>query len=480
MGILANYKKYRQVQELQKQVRSKDVAIEEYRKVQELLVKDILSLRETESTLRGNDYQEYGSAVQAISDKYNNAADWGCMQTGIIIDLRAAFILGEGVKILPAGDDKKAAEREIGWANDFLDYNDLDAEMAQEIAKEAEIEGKIALKLFPKKEKFREWPSMISVRYISWLTKKYTVVTDPQDYLDYQTLKWNPSTQTEGQTTTSTKEEELKAEEFVYKKFGGRLNKPNEAQPKIVRALTAIDKLDKATWDLRRINHLFAGPTPDFQVEDAKQVRALLDHIKDTNWRIGKAIVHTGTFSMIGPDASGIANLIEEITLWSKIISGITGIPIHYLGFLDLLKNRATGENTRELIMAVTEKERKIWIGAYEELITKAMQMYNDGPNKQASKGKKLDPEKVKVTIPHMTQEQFDRISTVYIPAAAAGIISKESVAAMIPGIDMEEEAARKEKSDKEKDEIAKREFNLLKAQATQGGGGEEEEEEGQ
>ena len=451
-----------EVQKLKRELRGRDKDIVKYKQIQELLTKDILSLRETETKRKGNRYQDYGVAVEAISNKYNNASDWGCMQTGIIIDLRAAFILGEGVKVSAATGTRKEAEQEIAWANDFLDYNDLDAEMAQEIAKEAEIEGKIALKLYYDKTPFRLWPGMVSVRYISWLSKKYVIDTDPQDYLDYKELKWNPSTTVE--TEASGKEEKLEKKQFVYKKFGGRLNKPNEAQPKIVRALTAIDNLDMALWDLRRINNLFAGPTPDFQVENPKHVESIRDYIKDTNWKIGKAIVHTGVFTMKGPDASGVKNLIDEITLWSKVISGITGIPIHYLGFLDLLKNRATGENTRELVMAVTEKERKIWVGAYEELLTKAMQMYNAGPNKQASKAKKLDPQRIKVTIPHLTEEHFERIAKVYIPAAAAGIISKESVAAIIPGIDMEEETERKEKRNKNEAEAARLEIERLKA----------------
>lgn len=466
MGIFGSYT---EVKKLKAENQLLEERIQKYQRVQELLAKDILTLKEYERSVKGNDYQEYGAAVQAISDKYNNAANWGCMQTGIIIDLRSAFILGEGVQISPTTRTKEEAEKELSWANDFLDYNDLDAEMAQEIVKEAEIEGKIALKLYYDKNPFKDWPGMVSVRYISWLSKKYDIEVDPQDYLLYKKLKWKPDGK-------GAKEEELPEEQFVYKKFGGRLNKPNEAQPKIVRALTAIDKLDKATWDLRRFNHLFASQTPNFECEDPKQVQKILDYLKDINWKIGKAIVHTAKFSMVGPDSSGVANLIEEITLWAKIVSGITGIPIHYLGFLDLLKNRATGENTRELIMAVTEKERKIWVGAYEELLVKAMNMYNEQVNKQRSKDKRLDPYKIKVTIPHITQEHWDRIEKVLIPAAASGIVSKEYVASQIPGVDMQEETTRKEKTDAQEAEKARQEFELLKARMAQGGGDEEEE----
>ena len=36
---------------------------------------------------------------------------------------------------------------------------------------------------------------------------------------------------------------------------------------------------------------------------------------------------------------------------------------------LDLLKNRATGDNTRELVIAGTEKERVIWKGTFKEML---------------------------------------------------------------------------------------------------------------
>ena len=233
-----------------------------------------------------------------------------------------------------------------------------------------------------------------------------------------------------------------------------------------MRCLTQIDRLDKALRDLREINHLYAAPTPDFEVEDSKQVDSLLAKLKKINWKIVKALVHTGTFTMKGVDSGGNDNLIKEIELLLKMISGATGIPIHFLGLLDLLKNRATGDNTRELVMAVTARERLIWKGAYEELITKSMNMFNDNNYKQISQGW-LDPTKLSVDIPIITQEHYDRIEKVLIPASMGGIISKEHTASQIPGVDMELEAERKIEREKEEAEQAKQDMDYLKAEAT-------------
>ena len=441
--------------ELKVQVQTFEKRVTEYKKVQELLVKDILTLNEVESTYKGNDYTTYLEAVTAVSEKYNGTADWGCIQTGTIIDLRAAFILGEGIEIVHKTETRKEAEKELQWAEDFFAWNDLDAEMAQEMAKEAEIEGKVAIKLFYDDKPYREWPGMVSARYISWTSKKYEITTDPQDYLVYKKLTWKPA--------DKSKDEVLEEPIFVYKKFGGRINAPNEAQSKIMKCLTQIDRLDKALKDLRIINHLYSAPTPDFEVEDSNQVEALLAQIKNINWKIGKAIVHTGHFELKGVDASGIANLIGEIEINVKMISGTTGVPIHFLGLLDLLKNRATGDNTRELVMAATARERKIWRGVYEELVTKAMNLFNEKVNEQKSKESKLKPDNISINIPLITQEHWDRIERVLIPAHLAGIVSKEHVASQIPGVDSEKEAELTAEKEKKEEESAKKELENIK-----------------
>ncbi len=444
-------------------------ALKKANRIQELLVDNILSVTEVEQRYVGNDYRDYGTAIQAISDKYISKSEWGCVQTGTIIDLRAAFILGEGIKVVHKTDTKAEAETELQFANDFLEYNSLDAEMAQELAKEVEIEGKLALRLKwddLKNDPFRGRTGLPSVRFISWLAKKYTVTPDPNDYMWFKTLSWIESGKTEKTT--------INEPEFVYKKFGGRITDPNDAQPKIMKCLTEIDRLDRALRDLREILHLFASPTPDFECATAQDAKALIAYLTDTNWRIGKAIVHIGSFSYKSPDTAGVTNLIAEIETTTKMISGTTGVPIHYLGLLDLLKNRATGDNTRELVMAATTRERSIWIGAYTELIEKAMAMFN-AKTGSAQKSTKLDPEKIGVTIPLISQDHWNNLQNVLIPAFTAGIVSKEFVASQIPGVDMDDEAAKAEAADASELESAKRELERMRterlAAAAAGGG---------
>jgi hypothetical protein len=277
------------------------------KRLQSLVKKDILSLTEEQTSYVGNKYTTYSGAVAEINNKYNGTADWGVLQTGSIIDLRAAFIIGEGLEIVEREGEAKA---EVEWAEKLLKDNDLDQEMVQEFAKEAEIEGKIALKIAVETDKEKEEDDKdkykITVLFISWTDKKYTVKTDPQDYTKYLELKWRPK--------NKDKEEILNADEFVYKKFGGRISKPNEAAPKIMKCLTQIEYLDKALRDWREINRIFAAPIPNIKCETSAEAKNMTKTLKDVNWKIKKMFVHTGDLGFASPDIKGIDSLEREIT----------------------------------------------------------------------------------------------------------------------------------------------------------------------
>jgi hypothetical protein len=404
------------------------------------MAKDILSLSEQSRKYISNKYKNYESAVLEIENKYNATADWGVIQTGNIIDIRAAFIMSEGIKLtVPQGQPEESDA--MKFAIDFLDYNDLMEEVGQEFAKEAEIEGKILLKLF-----WDEKAKMVSARYISWLSTKYTIETNPQDYLDYIRAKWTP--------LDTQKEEVLEAPVFVYKKFGGRINKPNTAAPKVMKCLSQIDDLDQALRDLREINRLFAAPifTQIFKGDKAKAKAAAAD-IDESNWKIKKALTTTADeVKYVQPSMQGVDALVSEITNLAKMISGTTGVPVHFLGLPDLLSNRATADNLMDLAYASTLKERKIWTGAYLELLAKAMAFYNEKKG-IAQKSSALKPEAVGLEIPFVSAQNWAAIEKVFLPLSLAGKISDELILSKIPGVDVKQELKRQTET-KEKELI--------------------------
>ena len=389
----------------------------------------------------GNEYRTYSTAVKAIESKYVGTAEWGTVLTGSIIDLRAAFTIGQGIRVVTAEDTtEEDAKAELEFANDLFEYNKLDKEMPVELAKEAEIEGKIALKLtLEKAEGFRDGKykefGMISVRFISWLETSYAIKTPKNDYMNYQSLSWQPK--------SDTKKEVLKPDQFVYNKFGGRISKPNQAQPKVMKCLTQIDDVSKALRDWREINHIFAMPIFDIECEDWESVEDASKAMDEYRMNIKRAFIHAKSkLNVLGPDMSGIDSLSKEVIDKIKIISGTTGIPVHFLGLLDLLKNRATGESTRELVNAGTDKERVIWKGTYKELLEKAFAIYNG-----KSQLTKLDASKLDIEIPVVTEEQWIHIEKVLLPLYLASAISLDYLLSQVPNVDASKEMKRLDKS---------------------------------
>lgn len=417
--------KSQQIQELTGQVRT-------LRQAQELLVDNILSVQESDTTYTGNRYKTYSLAVEAAAAKYAGTADWGVIQVGNIVDIRAAYVIGQGIKVQKAPGVKDDAERELAFAERFIKSNSLDHELPQDMAREAEIEGKILLKLFPRPaDPGDDLPLEgldIALRWVSWTTTKYVVNVNADDYLQLESVTWTP---------TAGPQVKLDPSQCVYKRFSGRLDIPNDTMPRVCKCLTQIENLDMALRDWRKINHLYAAPTPHIQCEDAATAKSMSEAVDAINFRIGKLFVHTGTFGYAQPSAEGQAALENEIITLLKIVSGTTGVPIHFLGAPELTtKYGAASEGLLELISMSTAKEREIWRGGYQELLTKAMRMWNAETKKTP-----LRPELITVDLPVVTESQWQRLVDVWLPMRAAGEVTRETFLAQVPGIDVETEA---------------------------------------
>lgn len=98
---------------------------------------------------QGNPYRAYQAAVKALADKYDGTAEWGVLQVRNIIDVRSAFIIGQGIKLVCEDENS----RELEFIDEFVRYNNLDEEMPQELAKEAEIDGRALVRIIPNEDK---------------------------------------------------------------------------------------------------------------------------------------------------------------------------------------------------------------------------------------------------------------------------------------------------------------------------------------
>jgi len=425
------------------------------------------AMQQSNLTYRFNVYNSYASSVAEISSKYRGLADWGCALTKSIVELRSTFTIGNGLKLSdpdakepepvkkPEGEKTKPAqpkEKQLSpameWIQNFLEVNGLDGENLQELVKEAEIEGQIAIQLF--KQADAEGNEQVYLKHLSWSKYDYEVKAG--------TIRgvWETLTYTDPDTKQKVI---LKENEFVYKRFSGRLEDDNEAIPQIGFALPYIEAVDKGLYDWRLVDNLFTSPTPYFQTETKEDAANILSSIKAINWRPGKALAGNAIFSFVSPDAAHAQVIKEEIVVNVQMISSIVCLPVHFLGMPDLMSNRSTAESLFELVGAGSSKPRTIWEGAFNEIFKKALIMAGVTGL-------------IKCTIPFFTKEQFQQLVDVWFPIWKENGISLQTFLSKVPDIDPVEELARLEEAETKRAEetIAKMELLTKRAEGQETG----------
>ena len=369
-----------------------------------------------------NQYNTTEAQITEIVRKYNGLAEWGCDLTKAIVELRAAFIYGSGFKYVPIDNKQTAAVDRI---NQILEYNNIDIEVGQALAREAEIEGRILVRLVPEENKETS-KKTIRIVHLPYSEYKYKIITG--DYYNiYEQCKYTDS--------KSNKDEIMNMGEFVYQKFGGRLTTPNETAPIVGYLLGHIEAVDKCFYDFRQINNLFSRPTPVFTVPDADAAAELNATLKSTNWKIGNAVITNGNMIFVSPSAATMSALMDEITYRVKIISSVSGIPVHFLGMPDLMSNRATADSLVDLVYGATERARNAWIGFYEELGRDCLKMLTDKFHETP-----YDLNSFKVELPFMTSDKVLKIVQEWLPLFNSGCLSKKTIISKIPDINVDEE----------------------------------------
>ena len=403
----------------------------------------------------GNPYKTYPTQVSALSNKYNLTSDWGCMTAKNIIDVRAAFMIGRGVQVIKRDNFSGDATREMEFIRSFINFNNIDEEAPQDWAVGSEIEGKVMVRLVP------VIGGMIRTIYVPWRKYPYTITADKSNFYRYTRAFYDgqdtPTSAIDPQTFDASFN--LREQDFVYKRFGGTAEQVNATPPKTAFVLRQIEDSDKELWDWRKINSLFASPTPVITVETAEEADRVNDQIKNKDWRIGKALVlANGKFDLVMYKGEGYTTIQKAAEADIQAISGATGVPVHFLGHPELLSNRATAENLLELIELSTGKERKVWVGGYEELFQKAIIMHNDVFRNN------LNPMAVDARIPFTSSSSLAVIENVYLPMYTAGAMSLQQLLSYLSELDTEKEIERIKEDTKDE---------ILSQRRTAGNGGQ-------
>ena len=385
-----------------------------------ITLESLLTGRSLSSGIPGvsNNYPTYGSQVSEIYRKYNGLSDFGVAQTRSITDLRTAMIMGEGISI--SCEDKKTSE----WLATFIHENKLDGIELIKGVKGSEMSGQLLYVLKPYKENTINKKTVqlrrlgYSVdnpfkveRYNSIYSNDYEV----QRVLIRQGRTWVP----------------LNEEYMVYVRTGGDDLNVSEPTTKLGVVLTDIENYDRAIKDLRRNNHVFARITPTFQVENESEAGSLISRLKAIQWKIGEAFIGKAKLEYTTPGQGAHENIKTELEASVKNISATTGVPVHWLGYVDLMSNRSTADNLYELIKQATILERLEWERAIYDVLLKAQEVYIDNGGTDLNYN-----EDFQVRLPLLNFGGFLDLVRGLTIAYADEAISIEDYRSMLPNID--------------------------------------------
>jgi hypothetical protein len=229
------------------------------------------------------------------------------------------------------------------------------------------MEGRVLLYLVPDKKR----KQIKILRHLSEYSSGYSYKVNLVDDRDPDSIR--------SITIKKKDKNETITKNFEFVKLGGDFSNINETTTRTGLCLHAIDSYARAKNGMRKNNHLFAKITPFFSSENQADVDKFRTLALSKNWKIGDAMAAMkGKLEMVVPALGAMENLKEEMTINAKTISFVSGIPIHWLGWVDLMSNRSTADSLYETINNATIQDRNIWSDAFYSIIVKAQEMAID------------------------------------------------------------------------------------------------------
>ena len=385
---------------------------------------------------RGNTNNPYNSwelQVAEAKKKYDGLADWGNQLSQRIINLRVALSVPGGISIAKNpnynGEVEEAIKAEE-FLLEFLDYNTLDMTYPRKMAIEAELQGNVLLQL--------TWAEKDKLPVVNYYAR------DEYGYVIEATPKNAAKPKLTATYTLGSKETVFNDDAMVFIAFNDIAGNW-QGYPTIGGVLRYLENLEKDTMDWRKLNHLFAHPTPHFKCETKDEADAVNAMIVSTGWQVGTAIATNSELKLVGVAGTEVTLLQSAITTGAKVVSGHTGIGIHFLGFANVMSNRATADSMGEPQEVTLQTEISMWQAFYTDLFRKAIRMRNKEINKS------IPEDAFVASILPMTDRQWKILREVYMPSVGQNLLSRETYLDNVPGLNVKQEKERIEKEAEEK-----------------------------
>ncbi|TGK10362.1 hypothetical protein [Leptospira stimsonii] len=395
-------------------------------------------------------YKTPESKRRALRSKYEAEADKGSSLVRTLVDNLVTWISGNGVNVSLKNDDAKFENLKTDIGR-FLEYNKLYSSGFQNHVRNGLFDSEVALDLTKTKHILfdREY---VRVKYLRKDLYKYDTVVSTEDKETVVQIKWN--------NEKTTKPVTLDYKNFVLVNFG--------KNPKLGNILPDLDRLDEILEKFGNSNNLFGIPTPvgkTSTIEDAEStIQRILTPIKydddgneiehgDPNWEPGQMMISPVEWKFLEPSGSGADSFIKEFNVRIQKVSGACGTPIHLLGFVSLFGTNAGAESTLEQINTAITGIREIWKENLYELIIKAMLL-------QGYAIEFLEEAGITINLPFATMIQLQMIATYWLPLYMEGLIDRDTMIEMLPGVDPEVIKERLDAIDEKKNKAAESDFS--------------------
>jgi len=386
----------------------------------------MLRLQDDNPSGDGNPYKTHGLQVSEILAEYHGETDIGSDLVKRIINISAALKVPNGLAL--DGDETSA---EYEYLTKFMEANQLNEGLCTELSKEGEKQGQVLTELL--------WDSsdnMVKLSYIPWLPYQYKVrpiglnnMTPPYE------ITWDAVADTQvGAGSLPNNRIAFVAFNMQFK-TDDQLRLVIEGSPTLGNVLHRINDIGADLVDWRQTNKLYAHPTPSLKTENAEEAETMQNLITTTGWTTGSMIISSGELKMVVPQ-NFHETMKEAIQTNLQFISGATGLSVGWLGFPDLMSNRAVSDSLGEPLEIVAANDITIWKSFYSQMFDNVITMRNEN----LSGGIELKPGIIKPKLKPMSDRIWQQLIRLYMPSVEAGAMSRETFWGMIPGFDIAKE----------------------------------------
>ncbi len=371
-----------------------------------------------------NNYKTYERQVQGAYEMYDGLTDYGSELVAMVVDLRVAFIAGEGVSF--RSENKAKAD----FVRRFFKFNCLDGSKLIAAVLMAELEGKALFTLTSKKADDKTTESNVVARLFSWYTNRYKVERDQADLEQIKSITYKKD-------KSDSNDSSIDIDRAVYVKTGGASHKDDLATTKIGKVLTQCENASRAGFDLRKNTHVFGKYMPYWKTLDIASAKAINNDLSSKSFEIGDGYAGMADFTIVEPSGRAAEAVIKDMLNSLRYVAAMTGVPIHWMAWPELMSNRATAENMLEVVSAATKRERLIWQESLRTLVDKALQMGVDELGENASV---LEGE-YELRLPLISLAALQQMVDIWLPMRDGDVVSTFTLRNMLPGIDPDKEA---------------------------------------